>query len=207
VILDLSIKVLPRPRAELTLLCPMQQPEALALTNRWAGQPLPVSATLWHADRLWVRLSGAQAAVQGAARRLANETGGATLDAEEARALWRSVRDQQHPFFGSDGHAGQPLWRVSLPSTAAPLARTEPQLVEWNGALRWFHSNAAATAIRAEAQRLGGHATLFRGGDAQQRDAGVFTPLSAPLAAIHRRLKAEFDPAGIFNPGRMYADF
>ncbi|MCA0327153.1 MAG: glycolate oxidase subunit GlcE, partial [Proteobacteria bacterium] len=61
-----------------------------------------------------------------------------------------------------------------------------------------------APRVREAAARAGGHATLFRGGDGQ---ALVFTPLAEPLARIHRALKAEFDPAGIFGPGRMSMDF
>ncbi len=77
-------------------------------------------------------------------------------------------------------------------------------MIEWGGALRWLRSSqAAAERSRAVAQEGGGYATLFRGGD---RSADVFTPLSAPLLAIHKRLKSQFDPAGIFNPGRLYPD-
>lgn len=53
----------------------------------------------------------------------------------------------------------------------------------------------------------GGHATLFRAVSVDEaRMAGVFHPLSIPVAAIHRRLKNEFDPEGVLNPGRMYPD-
>src|SRR5690606_36940406 len=102
-----------------------------------------------------------------------------------------------HPFFAGE----LPLWRVSVPSTAASLPIDTSQLIEWNGALRWLRTDRRAEEVRECATKAGGHATLFRGGD---RSVGVFTPLAAPLAAIHERLKAQFDPAGIFNPGRMY---
>ncbi len=90
-----------------------------------------------------------------------------------------------------------------MPSTTLPLALPGAQLIEWGGALRWLVSHADARTIRDAAQRAGGHATLFRGGD---KSAGVFQPLAAPVMELHRRLKREFDPQGIFNPGRMYAD-
>jgi len=71
------------------------------------------------------------------------------------------------------------------------------------------HSEPQATAadaishsLRQAAHTLGGSATLFRGGD---KSAGVFHPLAPALLEVHRRLKREFDPRGIFNPGRMYA--
>jgi glycolate oxidase FAD binding subunit len=66
-----------------------------------------------------------------------------------------------------------------------------------------LRSTAGAGEIRARAEALGGHATLFRGGER----VGVFHPLAPALAQIHQRLKSEFDPAGIFNRGRMYANF
>jgi glycolate oxidase FAD binding subunit len=91
-----------------------------------------------------------------------------------------------------------------VPDTATPL-NLGPTLIEWHGAQRWLRlPPGQAGRVRAAAARAGGHATLFRGGDGV---APVFTPLAEPLAGIHRRLKAEFDPAGIFNPGRMYADW
>jgi glycolate oxidase FAD binding subunit len=99
---------------------------------------------------------------------------------------------------------GGVLWRLSLPSTAPALGLPGRQLVEWGGAQRWLAGAVEAQAVRARATELGGHAVAFRGGD---RAAGVFQPLAAPLAVVHRRLKQAFDPAGIFNPGRLYPEF
>ena len=93
---------------------------------------------------------------------------------------------------------------MSLPSTAPALDLPGRQVVEWGGALRWLASAGDAAQVRARAAQLGGHVTAFRGGD---RGGAVFQPLSAPLATIHRRLKQSFDPAGIFNPGRLYPEF
>ncbi len=118
----------------------------------------------------------------------------------DGSSLWEELREQRHSFFAGDA----PLWRVSVPSTAPPLDLGDAQLMEWGGALRWLRTSRPAAEVRARASELGGHATLFRGGD---RSQGVFTPLPHALLAIQRRLKAEFDPAGIFNPGRMYQEF
>jgi glycolate oxidase FAD binding subunit len=74
-------------------------------------------------------------------------------------------------------------------------------LIEWRGAQRWVWSTSPAAEIRARVQSAGGHATAFRQHD--RNDA--FHPLAPALAQIHERLKKEFDPAGIFNPGRMYS--
>jgi glycolate oxidase FAD binding subunit len=75
-------------------------------------------------------------------------------------------------------------------------------MIEWGGALRWLSTSQTTAEVRAAAQRGGGHATLFRGEPA----ADVFTPLPAALMTVHKRLKAHFDPARIFNPGRLYRD-
>lgn len=192
VITEVSLKVLPMPVEETTLWFGMDERQALARLNEWGGRPLPVSACAWSDGRLALRLSGAPAALAAACAALGGE---ATGD----RNFWESIREQRHPFFAGDA----PLWRLSLPSTAEPAGLPGPQLIEWGGALRWLRSKQPAAEIRGRAAKLGGHATLFRGGD---RSDGAFTPLAPALAAIHRRLKAEFDPAGILNPGRMYAE-
>ncbi len=195
-LLEVSLKVLPRPIAETTLRFAMSEGEAIDRLNEWGGQPLPVSASLWHDGTLTLRLSGAEAAVQSAVRRL----GGEVLAAGEAQALWPAVREQKLAFFaGADD--GTPLWRLSLPTSAALLKLDGEQAIEWGGGLRWLRSDAPAEVIRRRAAALGGHATLFRGGD---RSGDVFHPLTEAQLAIHRRLKHAFDPAGIFNPGRMY---
>ncbi|MBW8898378.1 MAG: glycolate oxidase subunit GlcE [Massilia sp.] len=193
-IAEVSLKVLPRPVAECTVQLHMTQDEALRRLNEWGGQPLPVSASGWHDGVLTVRLSGARSAVDAARRRI----GGGLLD--DADDWWRALREHDAAFFAEAGS----LWRLSLPTVASPLALPGTQLIEWGGAQRWLRTDADAATMRAAASAAGGHATLFRGGD---RDAGVFQPLAPAVHAIHRQLKNVFDPAGVFNRGRMYKDF
>ncbi|MDR2155050.1 MAG: glycolate oxidase subunit GlcE [Burkholderiaceae bacterium] len=198
VIAEVSLKVLPRPPAEATLLFDLSETSARQQLNRWGGQPLPLNASCWSDGQLLVRLRGARAAVTGACRLI----GGQRLEGDHAQRHWAALRDQALPFFRLD--AGQALWRVSVPDTATPL-NLGPTLIEWHGAQRWLRlPPALAARVREAAARAGGHATLFKGGD---DSAPVFTPLSEPLAGIHRRLKAEFDPAGILGQRRMYADW
>jgi glycolate oxidase FAD binding subunit len=200
VLVDASIKVLPRPAAERTLRLALEHEHALRMMNEWAALPLPISATAWNDGVLHVRLSGAQAAVQAASALL----GGDVLDPTHALAWWEGLRDQRIGFFRGGDPVTQPLWRLSLPSTAPMLSTAGDQLIEWSGALRWLRSSEPPARVRQLAAQHGGHATLFRGGDRAAREAGAFTPLTPPLAAIHQRLKAQFDPTGIFNRGRMY---
>ena len=203
-LLEISLKLLPLPAATTSLRFAATQAEALDLMNAYAAQPLPISASAWEetADggTLTLRLAGSGAAVQAAQRTL----GGEVLDTEAASAFWRALRDQRAAFFATD----TPLWRLSLASTTPPLALAGTTLIEWGGSLRWLRSDAdAATIFNAMATRGGGaHAALFRGPE-PARAAGVFQPLPPPLLALQRGLKQRFDPAGIFNPGRMYPEF
>ena len=198
VIVQVSLKVLPVPPAECTLLFELSETSARQQLNRWGGQPLPLNASCWADGHLAVRLRGAQAAVAAATRQM----GGQALPAERAERQWPALRDQALPFFRLA--PGEALWRASVPDTATPL-NLGPTLVEWHGAQRWIKATPAdATHVREAAARAGGHATLFRGGDGS---VPVFTPLAPALAQIHARLKREFDPAGIFGPGRLYDEF
>jgi glycolate oxidase FAD binding subunit len=212
---EVSLKVLPQPAATATVTMALDRPAALRLLNEWGGRPLPISASAWLGGTLALRLAGARAAVDAAVGWFTREHGAQPLDGEVHR-FWSAVREQTLPFFdglpGSGDAAGRtaseganalPLWRVSVPSVAPPLALPGSELIEWGGALRWWRTDAEPGAIREAAARVGGHATLFRGGD---RRAGAFAPLPPALLALHRRLKAELDPRGIFNPGRMYPD-
>ena len=198
-LLEISLKVLPRPVAEITLRFDMDQTQALEAMNRWAGQPLPLSAICHHDHALTLRLSGAASAVQAAQLKL----GGAVV--EQGADFWHELREQHAAFFKTD----QPVWRLSLPSTAQSIRIPGEQLIEWGGALRWCKTQADAQTVRAAAEAVGGQSTLFRGGDepvlSQVEGAtGVFHPLPAALMQIHRKLKQAFDPHGVFNFGRMY---
>jgi glycolate oxidase FAD binding subunit len=192
-VLELSVKVLPRCALESTLRFSMSEIEALDKLNRWGGLPLPITASCWHDGVLTLRLSGAQAAVEAAERSLGGE------GMPDGRAFWRSLREQEHAFFARDGA----LWRLSLPSAASALVTRGEQLIEWGGAQRWLKlagDKGTAQSLRRLVAAAGGHATLFRGGD---KAAGVFHPLAPAVARIHQRLKAAFDPAHVFNRGRM----
>ena len=198
-ILEVSIKVLPRPVAQQSLQFAMTQEQALHQLNVWGGQPLPLSASCWHNGMLAIRLSGAQAAVDAAIKKM----GGDALP--EPEKFWDRLREQEHAFFDGviqDKEHG--LWRLSVPSIAPVLNMQGEQCIEWGGAQRWLKTTASASAVRAAAEQAGGHATLFKGGD---KSVGVFHPLQPAVERIHRNLKNAFDPAGIFNPGRMFNNF
>lgn len=198
VLTEIALKVLPRPAEELSLQFECDEATAIQKMNQWAGQPLPLSATSWHAGLLTVRLSGAHSAVHAAHSKL----GGEPL--AHADEFWARLRDHRAAFFAT---RHKPLWRVAVASTAPAFSACRPGLdadewIEWGGALRWIACDAPAAQIRDAAQQLGGHATRFSPGDGD-----AFTPLPPALAVLHRNLKQRFDPHGIFNRGRLYPDF
>jgi glycolate oxidase FAD binding subunit len=215
IITEVSLKVLPLPRAEETFRFEMTAAEAVAAFNCWSGQPLPLSGAAWYAGVAWLRLSGATAAVRAAQERV----GGERVDPASATQWWSSLRHCTHPIFNS-----RSLWRLSVPDTTSPLELPGEPLIDWGGALRWYEGEAqdapsnavglangapAASAAQSRpaqprqvASTAGGTAMCWQG----TVPAGArFHPLQPTAATLHRRLKDRFDPHGIFNPGRLIA--
>ena len=218
-ITQVSLKVLSTAPAEATLMCAgLGQQDALDLLNRWGGQPLPLNASCWlfdatatpAQDYLFVRLRGAVAAVEAACPRMMADMaalGGQPLRMDNAQAApdWQACRDQTMPFFIAPA-PDLGLWRLSVPQTAPALDLPYAQCVEWHGAQRWLWAPESAQAALAQAaQAVGGSASLFIASQAQPASSRArFDALKPPLDHIHQRLKTEFDPAGIFNRGRLY---
>jgi glycolate oxidase FAD binding subunit len=201
VILSLSLRVIPMPRKEITLVFEASQEESLGYCRQWRDQHLPISATCWYQEKIYLRLSGSDATLTVAQQKLSQKMPFTLL--EEDAIFWQSIRNQKHRFFTN---ITKPLWRLSLPMNAAVIARFEGDLLtEWGGAQRWVSNNAPANIIRAVVARHGGHATLF---NAQQHlpEVSPFTILAPELLALHKSIKRKLDPKNIFNPERMYRD-
>ena len=220
-ITEVSLKVLPVAPAEATLMIAgLAQGPALDLLHRWGGQPLPLNASAWvrdptaqpEADYLFVRLRGAVAAVQSATARMSADAValGAQvqgMDNAEAAQDWLASGEQILPFFDAPSPDAC-LWRLSVPQTAPLLDLPYAQYIEWQGAQRWLWAPAsAAVTVRELAQKVGGHATLFRA-SAKHAEAdkavGVNTPLDAVQKRIQQQLQKQFDPKGVFATGRLH---
>jgi glycolate dehydrogenase FAD-binding subunit len=193
VLLDITLKVLPLPVYEKTLVFGYQVQDALIKMNQWAGRPLPVSAAVYDGRYLYLRLSGTQGGVESAYRQLGGDL------FSEGTEFWQDIREHQHAFF----HTDKPLWRVSVPAATPPIDIDGQWLIDWGGAQRWIKTDMAMDKVRESVAMVGGHATVFRGG---QRDGDIFQSLPASLFRLHKNLKAAFDPHGILNPGRVYPD-
>ena len=133
------------------------------------------------------------------------------LEVDESGALWRQVRDVE-PFCDRTERA---VWRVSIAPgaghqlvAALRLQTGVDAFYDWQGGLVWLRMEADAEAdlVRGAIRALGGgHATLVRASGALRNRLPVFEPEEKALAALSRRLKEQFDPEFILNPGRMSA--
>lgn len=193
VMTQISLKVLPRPQHSLTLVFELGAQAAIDTMNTRAARPGPLTAACWLNQRLYLRLEGAEPAVAQSAQ----EWGGQALASTEADSFWAGLRDMTLPFF----QGPEPLWRFSVKPTASAELTGEHGLIDWCGAQRWQRGEQDMAALQQTAAREGGNVSLFAGGD---RNAEVLPAPDPVTAALQRRLKQAFDPAGIFNPGRLY---
>lgn len=197
VILEVSIKVVPKPLHTETFILKQDRVAALNTMRDLAKQSIPVSATAWVDEQFYVRVMGNnQKVIEDAHKRISGEP------LIQANDFWESVRDQSHEFFKNK----LSLWRLSTPANSELPFTDEEQFIEWGGALRWINSNVAPSSIREAARNAGGHATLFRNRYEDKRDIPAFEPLDPVVMRLHQQLKKSFDPAGILNPGRLFRE-
>ena len=218
-LLEASVKVLPKPAATATLRCQLSQDKALKTLNEWAGQPLPLSASCWIGSakggdgELTFRLAGAAAAVKAAIPLMGSLVNATEVNEGVAEDFWNNLREQKISAFGNLG-ADQTLYRVALPAACGPIAisgANDEIIFEWHGQQRWIKApgdEATFAAIKAIANSHGGHATRFRQGANVDPSYQRFTLLteqahSKALEAVQERLRSAFDPAGVFATKRL----
>lgn len=196
VLLDVSMKVLPLAESEKTFVQKTNAADAINTMQALAGKSLPVTASAFHDGQLYYRLAGSPAAVSAAAAHI----GGDPL---EDIQFWHKLLEHKLDFFDRDD---QPLWRLSLPALTPELDIQGSTFYDWAGTQRWMVSDADASLIRSTVANAGGHAQLFRADTSLKQSVGVNHPPTAAIMKLHKSLKREFDPAGILNPGRLYAE-
>jgi len=194
VLLEISLKVLPRPEYELTLKGESDINTAIQRMNEWAGQSIPISAANFHDGNIFIRLSGHRSAVLAASGQIS------LSEYSDGESYWESIREHDYDFFPDS----EKLWRLSVPPMTEQLDLSGEYLIEWGGALRWLKTLEANDQVRDVVSMAGGHATLFRGGD---RNDDIFHPLSPGIEHLHMALKNAFDPKKILNRGRLYKEF
>jgi glycolate oxidase FAD binding subunit len=191
ILLEISLKVLPRPADSITVARECSPAEAIVSMSALLSKPYPVDGACYHAGQCYVRTSGSAQAVKEARAKI---PGDVVTDAEK---FWHALREHELPFF----HRSGALYRIMVKPATPPLNVEGAWLLDWGGAQRWLYSDEDLATIRHRVGLAGGHVTVFRGGKQSEK---IFQPLPAPLLAIHRRLKASFDPKNIFNRGRLY---
>lgn len=182
-LLEVSLRVMPAPAAEHTRILEAEPVEALARMRRWSRLPLPITATAYETGQLRVRLSGAETAIEDAGRRI----GG---DLEGGGNYWSELRDHAGGFFKAGPDAGGVACRHVAP--AAPHVQGDV-LVEWNGSRRWSLVNMASEGSVPFGPGYAAALCRYAGGNEN-------------VAEYQRRLKAAFDPDGLFNPEICRAD-
>jgi glycolate oxidase FAD binding subunit len=218
-LLEASVKVLPKPAASATLRAQISQAQALKLLNEWAGQPLPLSASCWIGDNkggdgeLTIRLAGAAAAVKAAIPVMSSLIHTIEVDPQIADIFWKDLREQQLGAF-TDLASDQTLYRLALPAVCGPLNipnATNEIVLEWHGQQRWIKAagdEVTFSAIKQLASAHGGHATRFKQGIEVDPSLQRFTLLSEQahskaLETVQTRLRAAFDPGGVFATSRL----
>ncbi len=192
IILEISLKVLPIPKFEMTGRKAMSYSEAIKTMNELSSKTFPVSAACYNKQYLYVRFSGIEKGIVSAIK---------TLGFDEYpgdEQWWQELRDFQLPVFTDN----KLLWRLSLPSTSQLELKDDAFLVDWGGAQYWWASEQEADEVFSIAKKAGGSATLFKGGD---QNGEVFQTLPSEIQKLHVGLKQAFDPHRILNPGKMYA--
>lgn len=210
-ITELTLKVLPAPRVQITCVLAGLDPErAVAAMAAAMGSQAEVAAaahrpgvTSLTAFRLQGFEASVAARVQALTRRLAAFGPLLQAPADEADAFWSDMRTL------APLPADLPLWRVSVPPSAGGVLvrRLEGYgahwLLDWAGGLAWIALAEGHEEVRSAAAEAGGHASLLRAPAALRSAIAAFHPQSAALAALEARVRRAFDPAGVFETGRF----
>jgi glycolate oxidase FAD binding subunit len=195
---EISLKVMPKPEAETTLVKAIEQSAAIVLMNRLSGSAKPISAASWYNNQLYLRLSGAASSVEQSAKQWSAEHG--LVEASEGQQFWYNLREYQHDFFQSS----EPIWRFSIKPSAAQfeLGSNADALLDWSGAQRWVKGEYDPEQLNELAATAKGSVAKWRGGD---RAGEVNFPMNTAMQQLQQRLKRSLDPKNILNPGRIYS--
>ena len=187
-ITEVSLIVLPRPEHEQTAIKPVERAKLLSEMKKLSAMP-EVSGLAWWQENLYVRFDGSENTVK---LRVADFDGDLVPS-----SFWQQL-DTMGLFPGADR-----IWRVSAKPMDSSNALQDAELIDWSGAQRWL-TNIDVPAPNGEFKgetSAEAYRTLVK---TSHNEITRFAPLSAPVAALHKKLKATFDPAGILNPNKMY---
>ncbi len=191
-ITEVSFKVLPIPETTQTIRRRLESNTAIRVMNAVCKTPLPLTGACWTDGNLYLRISGQASAIDAIAAGLEGEP----FDA--AAGFWTALRENRLSFFDGAGD----LWRLSVRASAMHAKPDGDWLIDWGGARRWLSGSYDRDELEYIAGNAGGEVTQVRGGD---RSTDFFPTPAEPHRAMLQRLKQAFDPAGVFNRGRLYS--
>ncbi len=199
VLLETSMKVLPLPEAQLTLVQESSTPNDNSPIIKLMRQSLPLSAATIIGNQQYLRLSGSSAAVNAAAKII----GGDVL--ENGAEFWDSIKELNHDYFKN----AKVLWRFSVPEYAQALSHVDVSeqdwLIDWAGAQRFCKTDISADDVYAMALAAKGHATCYSA-DTVASGTPLFQPINGVMQNLQRRLRDSFDAKRLFNPGRFHPE-
>jgi len=191
VLLEVSLKLQPQARHEITLVQASDFSSAHSPQAQWRQHIKNITATAFDGETLFLRSRSEQPKLEKP-----NLINADIL--ENDNRFWSAIKNHQHTFFQDNAT----LWRISVPPATPELPLPGDIFIEWDGGLRWLKSEATAKEIWEITSQYGGHATLFRSNESSSTD--IFQPIPDGLMALQHRLKQAFDPERIFNPGKIY---
>ena len=192
ILTEVSIRVLPEPEASLTVRQEMDADQAIRTMNTIGMKPTPLTGACWHEGTMYLRLSGPVSVIEASATALGGER--VDNDAE----FWSGLREQTLPFF----ERNEDLWRLSVRPTSPHVLPQDDWLIDWGAAQRWLSGRHDHDELEEIAAKSGGEVSRVRGGD---RSSDVLPSLIGIKRELLIRVKQAFDPAGVFNPGRLYS--
>ena len=192
ILTEVSLKVLPKPEASITVRREVDAHESVRLMNEISTTPIPLTGACWHDGEMSLRLSGTRSVIETTASKLPGKLNG------DSDLYWHGLHEQTLPFFDT----AKNLWRLSLRPNSPHFKEQRDWLIDWGGAQRWLAGQDDLEELQTIAAGYGGEVSLIRGGD---RGGDVLPPPDKAKRDLLVRLKQAFDPAGVFNPGRLYS--
>ena len=192
ILTEVTLKVMPKPAATMTVCRPLDASGALRAMNDLSRAPLPINGASWCDGNLYVRLAGPASVIAAAARQIDGSP------VSDDLGFWAGLREMSLPFFAGTEDA----WCIALRATHDHFMPEADWLFDWRGSRRWLAADCDHDTLGRLVADAGGEVWRMRGGG----NAGeVFPARSEAYRNMLVRLKQALDPAGIFNPGRLYS--
>ncbi len=187
-ILDITVKVLPVPQQQITLYFEIEQQAAIQTMNELAGKAVPITASIYVDNKMYLRLEGTRAGISQAKKTL----GGKLLN--NSKSFWQSIQQQTHDFFKRD----IPLWRIIVPAMTDELKLEHEyrSMIDWCGGLRWVSCDCLTQKDIMNIKAKGGYIESH-GNSTATSPSDLMSPL---ILQMHKKIKTAFDPENIFNP-------